>query len=90
VGGLRPTAPSGATDLVSEGIGGYAQRSAGKNAARQRRKITHLLDEKPPWVTSTRVPTSRICSVCSTANVALAVPRPAWEFLVMYAEEFGE
>jgi hypothetical protein len=24
------------------------------------------------------------------ANVALGVPRPAGEFLVMYAEEFGE
>jgi hypothetical protein len=62
----------------------------GMNVARQRRKITQLLDEKTAVGDVDAGSYLAYLLGLFDANVALGVPRPAGEFLVMYAEEFGD
>jgi hypothetical protein len=60
----------------------------GMNVARQRRKITQVLDEKTALGDVDAGSYLAYLLGLFDANVALGVPRPAGEFLVMYAEEY--
>lgn len=58
----------------------------GMNIPRQRRKITHLINNAE---TVDQAAYLAYLLGLFDANVALGVPRPASEFLPMFDEEFG-
>ena len=62
----------------------------GMNVAKQRRKISQLLDETTAAGDVDAGSYIAYLLGLFDANVALGVPRPAGEFLAMYAEEYDE
>jgi hypothetical protein len=79
-----------AAGLPRKGLAAMRSVQPGMNVARQRRKITQLLDETTAAGDVDGGYYIAYLLGLFDANVALRVPRPASEFLVMYAEEFGE